>query len=961
MRSFDVASLTDNGGSGRQDGLVDYDLTRLGDARFEHLTQALAIAVLGPGVEVFGAGPDGGREASFDGEFEIQTGTRWSGFGVLQSKYKRQIDGPSLDQRWFFAQVRSELEGWVKKESRRRRRPEYLLLATNVRLSGVADTGGIDRLDRLLEEFVGRGLTLKGYQVWHADKIRALLENHYDVRRAYADLVLPGDVIARLHEQLRESDAKIEQAWLGHAGRALLANKTVALGESGDAANTPLALEQVAVDLKARLDGTDEGVQGALAALVNRGDSVLAPKLQPAHKARVVVLGGPGQGKSTIARLLCQLYRVAMLGSCEPSSVVGEVREAAERMRAAFDDAGLPTPTLNRVPVYAQLTAFADEISGGADLSLLRHLTAIVNSRATERLGDSDMKKLLRDWPSLIVLDGLDEVASPAVRVDLIGRIRDFMGEMAALGADVLLVCTSRPQGFEGALPREHYDYLTLLRLDGSSALSYAKRFLDVRHAHDPERREAVAGRLRSASEEPSTARLMETPLQVTIMALLLESLNRPPSNRHGLFDRYYEVIYAREVGKPGSVGALLDRYRAEIDALHARTALSLHRNAEVAGEAESILSMDGFRGAARALLVGEGWTEERARPLAEQLVAAASHRLVLMVPRGDGIAFEVRSLQEFMAAKALTDGSDTDIPARLEVIAASAHWRNTWLLSAGRVFADRRSLRADITSLIDRMDEVSHASMLVVPGACLAVDVIDDGLAATSPTYEGNLLSSAMRLLDGPPCRDIVRLAHAVRPRMEASKQVREAVERQVTRRCTSGGTVPLGTLAFLSTLAGAKAGGTAEWARVQRDRMIPKLTEAHPDDQADIAAVAVHWPERAGVMAAKIDERALVAAAEHEGLSVKRAERGVPVLESLERSVGTFDGRVTDDPRLLRDVAAAYARDLNVAEWRSKEAIRDVLSHAIERDETGELLDQVYPPDAPDPTDGALRGTRL
>jgi len=49
------------------DDLMNYDLAGLGPKFFERLCQALAIKILGPGVQVFGAGPDGGREASFDG------------------------------------------------------------------------------------------------------------------------------------------------------------------------------------------------------------------------------------------------------------------------------------------------------------------------------------------------------------------------------------------------------------------------------------------------------------------------------------------------------------------------------------------------------------------------------------------------------------------------------------------------------------------------------------------------------------------------------------------------------------------------------------------------------------------------------------------------------------------------------------------------------------------------------
>ncbi len=59
---------------------MTYDLTRLGSTRFEHLVQALALGYLGHGVEIFGAGPDSGREATFRGEVikaaGDQTGTK---------------------------------------------------------------------------------------------------------------------------------------------------------------------------------------------------------------------------------------------------------------------------------------------------------------------------------------------------------------------------------------------------------------------------------------------------------------------------------------------------------------------------------------------------------------------------------------------------------------------------------------------------------------------------------------------------------------------------------------------------------------------------------------------------------------------------------------------------------------------------------------------------------------------
>jgi ATPase family associated with various cellular activities (AAA) len=924
---------------------VDFDLSRLGTRQFEHMIQSLAIAELGTGVSVFGDGRDGGREATFNGTVPIEThGAQWSGYGVIQAKFKQHRDGMPLDQIWFIAQSKKELDDWVDDEKPREPKPDYLILATNVRLSPVQESGGVDTIEELIKSYAEKGLRLKGWDIWHYDKIRTLLENHYEVRRSYAAYVLAGDVIARLHAQLDEGDNKIEEAWLTHTGRALLNNQTVGLGESGDATNAKLSLESVGVDLAATFDDGTYERNGALSAIVARADNVLAPHFHPAGRSRIVMLGGPGQGKSTLARLLAQIYRVALLESQAAGAVGAEAHSAATRMRAAFDEASLPRPTLHRIPVSVNLPTYADEISGGTDISLLRHLTGIVNKGASETLGASDMKKLLRLWPSIVVLDGLDEVASQDVRRAVVERLSDFMGEMAAANADVTVVCTSRPQGFEEALPRDFYDYLVLDRLEAADASHYADRFLRIRHPNDDEQREQVAQRLAAAAQNPATSKLMETPLQVTIMALLLERSTRVPSSRYKLFANYYDVIYQRETNKPGWVGTFLQDQKVAVDALHERAALLIHRRAETAGEAESILKQDALRQLALSHMHGSGWPDEEALSLASKVVDLASERLVLIVPRGDGVGFEVRSLQEFMAARALTVSGDADVARDLQALAASAHWRNAWLLAAGRVFAERLAVRGDLTSIADENDNESLASMLVAPGASLALDLLDDGLAGTEPNYELRLVSSAMRLLDGPPCREILKLVVVMHARMSASQQVRARVEGEVDRRSLVTADVPVTTLAFLGFMTRRHPGPVTEWARHRRDRLADAASKAHPELAAEIEWVANQFPgvSRPGGEAKGFTERVsreLLAAAALEGVNVDEAEE-TTLREQLSRSVETFDASTTEATREFRDVAANYARDLPASRWTDAEVLRNSLAVAIERDYVAALV---------------------
>ncbi|MFH9727583.1 tetratricopeptide repeat protein [Streptomyces sp. NPDC017254] len=191
--------------------MTDYALTRLGPQRFEELSQALALKVLGPSVEIFGEGPDGGREASFEGLRRYPTPEDpWTGYGILQAKFRGRPEGAGKDADWLIRQIDSELKAWARPDSNRVRKgrvPEYLLIASNVALSSVPGSGGIDRVHRAVSERVRElALPLKGWVVWHYSTMCRLLDDSRDIRHANADAVLPGDVLALLYEHVKQAE-----------------------------------------------------------------------------------------------------------------------------------------------------------------------------------------------------------------------------------------------------------------------------------------------------------------------------------------------------------------------------------------------------------------------------------------------------------------------------------------------------------------------------------------------------------------------------------------------------------------------------------------------------------------------------------------------------------------------------------------------------------------------------------
>jgi hypothetical protein len=184
---------------------VRYDLNALGELEFEDLARALSIKILGPSVRVFGDGPDGGREAAFEGlaSFpEPDPNGPWRGYGVIQAKFRRQPLGTGADTAWLRGQVTAELEAWAnphKNRVKQGRQSELLIFATNVMLSAVPGTGGLAVIDALIESYAGR-LGLRGWKVWDYEQVCRFLDAYADVRQTYAAFTTPGDILAALQD-----------------------------------------------------------------------------------------------------------------------------------------------------------------------------------------------------------------------------------------------------------------------------------------------------------------------------------------------------------------------------------------------------------------------------------------------------------------------------------------------------------------------------------------------------------------------------------------------------------------------------------------------------------------------------------------------------------------------------------------------------------------------------------------
>lgn len=105
----------------------DYALEELGPRAFEQLSVALASSIVGPGLEIYGSGSDGGREATFDGPIRWSAtdgGGRWDGYTVIQAKQREHLAPPADNLNWLKIQIRNEFAEWMKPNTKRSRFPQ---------------------------------------------------------------------------------------------------------------------------------------------------------------------------------------------------------------------------------------------------------------------------------------------------------------------------------------------------------------------------------------------------------------------------------------------------------------------------------------------------------------------------------------------------------------------------------------------------------------------------------------------------------------------------------------------------------------------------------------------------------------------------------------------------------------------------------------------------------------------
>jgi len=729
-----------------------YDLTQLDSNTFEHLVNQLALRVLGPGSTGFGPGSDGGRDGYFEGEAPYPSETEhWSGCWYIQSKFHK----PHLSkdpQKWLLEKIKEEIKEFEEPDSKRQW-PDNWIIATNIDPSGVPQTGSFDQARKLVTEACPK--LENRFHIWGGRKILDFLALHSEISDHYRHFLTPGKILTEIYNQIKDAQAEVKTILRFLVLSQFDDQQHTKLEQAAPPGSTieRLGIHDLFIDLPFRskehpLKGLVMEMLVCAAAKCHRFDEEQLDteewQLWRRHPSRArvwFIKGGPGQGKSTMGQYFCQIQRAALILQSDSvlSPLANKYKNLARAIQKVAEKHGFWTGK-PRIPLSIELKEFAQWF-GQRDKStsrgVLTYLAAWISAGVEQPVTVGTLKRILASHSWVIVFDGLDEVpqdVKDAVALEVCRFVDKISFEV---NADLLTICTSRPQGYSGQFADLDSSTIELISLSPAQALACAKPVLELGRSTSEAKKYFQT--LESAMESPAVRELMTTPLQAHIMAVVVRDGERPPERKWKLFSNFYQVIKRREANRDlpdKRLAKLLREQDNLLKTVHNRLGFVLHARAELSKGAQTKLNRDEFEklvtGAVNQMIESE--VDETIKVLME----ATTDRLVLVSTPDDGnhVRFDIRPLQEFFAAEFLYESVSAEkLRQRIELIAGDAHWREVmhFLLSA-LVENNRQTELAVAVQVLESLNEGDEESLRLLGrrlgrGAILTARLLQEGV----------------------------------------------------------------------------------------------------------------------------------------------------------------------------------------------------------------------------------------
>ena len=386
---------------------------------------------------------------------------------------------------------------------------------------------------------------------------------------------------------------------------------------------------------------------------------------------RLVVLGDPGAGKSTLATKL------------------------------AYDLASDPAGT--EVPFLVVLRHLATALHQG-ERTLAEHLAVVARDPYNVAMAPETVDYLLLNGRAVVILDGLDELTDVSLRRRLTELVRGF----ATLYPMVPIVATSRRVGYrEAALDAALFPVHDLLPFEAAQIEEYVRHWFALDDGTPPADRERLAESFLRDSE--SIEDLRSNPLLLALLCAMYATDHYLPRLRAQVYERCALMVFERWDSMRG-IGRRLEfegRVRGAVQ----------HLAWQLLTAGESELSRHRILDLLVGYLVGRGLDEDDASAAAREFLEFCAGRAWVLAEVGSTdlepkYGFAHRTFLEFFAAEHLvrTRRVPEAVWSELAPRVRAGEWEVVALLSVQLI--ERNTIDGAETIMIAAMSEAARSEL---------------------------------------------------------------------------------------------------------------------------------------------------------------------------------------------------------------------------------------------------------
>lgn len=669
---------------------MDYLYENLGHERFQEFCSSL-IAKEFSDVQSFPVGqPDGGR----DSIAYISNGNKRD-FIVFQVKYARNPNVPDL-HKWLVETIDLEIEK-IKQLIPRGAIKYYLI--TNVRGTAHLDGGSKDKLTKILEEHIEIPSLC-----WWRDDISRLIEKDSIFRWSFPEILNGQDILNNvLFQNINENKDRREAVVRAYLTDQYTIDNEVKFRQI-DLQNK---LFDLFTDVPLRVKKFNEKnkslrkifshFESKITTLDNQffldpqedygaASFLLHPKIQ-LEVERLLIEGGPGQGKSTIVQYICQVHRARLLNKLDDiKKLPDEIKNSPVRFPIKIDLRHVAAWVEKKNPYQGRFNEeyFTSIWKNSLESFLIGH---IVYHSNIDEFSSGDLLAIVKFSSVLLVFDGFDEIADLKIRQDVIDFINKGINRLSENTKSIQVVITSRPAAFSDSIgfSIDTYPHFELTDITPKIISQYVQNWIKASRLDDREAKE-LKRLVDEKIQMPHLRDLAKSPMQLAIFISLLRTRGESlPNKRTALYDSYIDLFFNRESEKNTTIR---DNRDLIID-IHQYLAWVLHSEAEQYNNSGSI-ELEILKKRLKIYLENEGHDPS----IADNLFHVMEERVCALVSRIQGTyEFEVQPLREYFCAKYLYNTSPYSPagaekkgtkPERFDAISRNFYWHNVVRFFAG-------------------------------------------------------------------------------------------------------------------------------------------------------------------------------------------------------------------------------------------------------------------------------------